>query len=121
MKKRLLSFKYAFKGVGAAASEANFRIHMAAAAAAALLGFYLDISAGEWCAVLLCFAVVMSAEAMNSAVERLVDLVSPARHEKAGEIKDIAAGAVLITACAAALVGALIFVPRIAARLGAAI
>lgn len=118
MKKRLLSFKYAFKGVRAAAAEANFRIHLAAAASVALLGYYLDISIAEWCAVLLCFGLVMSAEAMNSAVERLVDLVSPGRHEKAGEIKDIAAGAVLITACAAALVGALIFVPRIIARLG---
>lgn len=118
MKKRLLSFKYAFRGVLGVTSEANFRIHMAAAAAAAFLGFYLRISRAEWCAVLLCFAAVMSAEALNSAVEKLTDLVSPGFHEKAGEVKDVAAGAVLIAAVMAALVGCIIFLPRLAGRLG---
>jgi diacylglycerol kinase len=119
MRKRLLSFKYAFKGVVAVAgSEANFQIHMAAAAAAVFLGYYLRISAPEWCAVLLCFASVMSAEALNSAVEKLTDLVSPGHHPQAGQVKDIAAGAVLITAVMAAIIGAIVFLPKLAARLG---
>lgn len=118
MKKRALSFKYAAKGVGLAAAEPNFRIHAAAAAAAASLGFWLGLSALEWCAVLLCFAAVMSAEAMNSAVERLTDLVSPGLHEPAGRVKDLSAGAVLIAAAVAAAVGCIIFLPKLAARLG---
>lgn len=119
MKKRILSFKYAVRGVAkVTAKEINFRLHLAAAAAVTALGFYLSLAPLEWAAVLLCFGLVMSAEAMNSAVERIVNFISPGHHEQAGEIKDIAAGAVLIAAAAAALVGALIFVPKIAARLG---
>lgn len=119
MKKRMLSFKYAFDGlICVASAEANFQIHLAAAAAAVFLGFYLGISTTEWCLVLLCFAAVMSAEALNSAVERLTDLVSPARRPEAGAVKDIAAGAVLVSAIMAAVVGGLIFFPKIAALLG---
>lgn len=118
MKKRIQSFKYAGKGVSKVASEANFLIHLAAAALVTALGFYFSLAPLEWTAVLLCFGLVLSAEAMNSAVERLVDFISPGHHEKAGEIKDIAAGAVLLTAAAAALIGGIIFIPKIAARLG---
>lgn len=119
MRKRLMSFKYAFDGIiRVASTEANFQIHIAAAAAALFLGFFLGISALEWCLVLLCFAAVMSAEALNSAVEKLTDLVSPGRRPEAGAVKDIAAGAVLLSALMAAAVGCVIFLPKIAARLG---
>lgn len=119
MRKRLASFKYASNGVRrTAASQINFRIHMAAAAAVTALGLWLGISRLEWAAVLLCFAAVLSAETFNSAIEKLVDLVSPGFHEKAGEVKDMAAGAVLIAAVLAALVGCLIFLPALAARPG---
>jgi len=119
MRKRIQSFKYAGKGVAkVAVSEANFLIHIAAAALVTVLGFYFSIAPLEWAAVLLCFGLVMSAEAMNSAVERIVNFISPGHHEQAGEIKDIAAGAVLLTAAAAAIIGGIIFIPKIAARLG---
>lgn len=119
MKKRLRSFKYAGKGVARVAStEANFMIHLAAAAGVTGLGLYFGLAAWEWCAVILCFGLVLSAEAMNSAVERLVDFVSPGLHEKAGEVKDIAAGAVLLSAIMAAAVGLLIFLPKFGARPG---
>lgn len=118
MRKRLLSFSHAFRGIGFALSEPNFRIHLAAAAAAASLGWWLCLSPAEWCVVLLCFAAVMSAEAMNSAVEKLTDLVSPGHHELAGKVKDMAAGAVLISAIVAAAVGCIIFLPKLAQRLG---
>ncbi|OGR44568.1 MAG: diacylglycerol kinase [Elusimicrobia bacterium GWA2_61_42] len=117
MKKRMLSFKYAGRGVWWACSEPNFRIHLAAASAAVFLGFWLGLSAMEWCAVLLCFSAVMSAEALNSAVEKLTDLVSPGHHVLAGKAKDLAAGAVLISAVMAAVVGCIIFLPKLAARL----
>lgn len=119
MRKRLRSFKYAFRGIWiAASSEANFQIHLAAAAAVAGLGLFLGISRNEWLAVLLCFGAVMSAEAFNSAIERLVDLVSPEFNDKAGQVKDVAAGAVLLSAIAAAVIGCLIFLPAIRARAG---
>jgi diacylglycerol kinase (ATP) len=119
MKKRILSFKYAFKGIGlVASSQVNFRIHLAAAASVLVLGFWLGISAGEWLAVLLCFAAVMSAEAFNSAIEGLVDFVSPGHHDKAGAVKDMAAGAVLISALVSAVIGCIIFLPKLAERLG---
>lgn len=118
MKKRILSFKYALKGVrSAASSEVNFRIHLAAALTATFLGFYLEIPKNEWLIVLLCFALVLTAEAFNSAIEKLVDLVSPGFHHGAGEIKDTAAGAVLISAIIAAIIGCLVFLPKIAALL----
>jgi len=113
MRKRLLSFRYAFRGIGHACSEPNFRIHIAAALTASFLGVLLDISRPEWCAFLLCFAAVMSAEAMNSAVEKLTDLVSPGHHDLAGKAKDMAAGAVLISAIMAAAVGCVVFLPRL--------
>ncbi len=117
MRKRILSFKYAFIGIWAvASSEINFQIHIAAAIIAVSLGFYLDISKNEWCCVLLCFAIVMAAEAFNSAIEKLVDFISPEFHPKAGKIKDIAAGAVLITAIIAAAVGCIVFLAKIIAR-----
>lgn len=119
MKKRVQSFKYAFTGISrVTAKDVNFRIHLAAAAAAVLLGFWLGISREEWLAVLLCIGLVTAAEAFNSALERTVNFISPGHHVQAGEIKDIAAGAVLLAACAAAAAGGLIFIPKILERLG---
>ncbi|MDA6987305.1 diacylglycerol kinase family protein, partial [Escherichia coli] len=64
-----------------------------------------------WTVVVLCFGVVIAAELFNTAIERLVDLVSPERHPVAGQVKDIAAGAVLVCAVAAAIIGLIIFIP----------
>jgi diacylglycerol kinase (ATP) len=77
------------------------------------MGFYFNITNGEWIVIILCFAIVMTAEAFNSAIEKLVDFVSPGIHPQAGKIKDIAAGAVLITAIIAAIIGCIIFIPKI--------
>lgn len=114
MRKRMLSFKYAFKGIWVVvSSEINFQIHLIAAIIALIMGFYFNLTKGEWIVILLCFAIVMAAEAINSAIEKLVDLVSPGIHPQAGKIKDIAAGAVLITAIIAAIIGCIIFLPKI--------
>ena len=74
-------------------------------------GFAFGITPGEWTAICLCIGLVVSAELFNTAIERLVDLVSPQRHPLAGQVKDIAAGAVLVCALAAIAVGLIIFVP----------
>ena len=119
LSKRIDSFRYAFKGMAALfAGQANARIHLLAAAAAAAAGFYFNISAGEWIAVVICIALVISLEAVNTALEYLTDLVSPERHPLAGKAKDVAAAAVLIAAIGSAIVGLLIFVPKFSRLFG---
>jgi diacylglycerol kinase (ATP) len=114
MKKLIRSFGYAFKGVAyAAVTQLNFRVHLVAALLAVLLGYLLHISTGEWQWVALCVALVMTAELFNSAVEMLTDLVSPEYNEKAGRVKDVSAGAVVITAIFALVTGVIIFLPKL--------
>lgn len=110
--KRIKSFGYAFKGIGSfLRKEPNAWIHCTAVVVVVSLGFYFQISITEWCLCLLCFGLVLMAEAMNTAVERLVNLVSPQFHPIAGDVKDVAAGGVLLAAIAAAIVGCIIFTP----------
>lgn len=91
--------------------EHNAWIHCAAIIAVTIAGIRFEITRTEWLVILLCFAMVLAAEAFNTAIERLVNLVSPDYHPIAGDVKDIAAGAVLICAIFAALIGLIIFVP----------
>lgn len=114
LKKRLKSFVYAFKGIGSLLKkEHNAWIHCTAIVVVTIAGFYYGITPTEWCIVLLCFGMILAAEAFNTAIERLVNLVSPDFHPIAGDVKDVAAGAVLICAIVAALIGGIIFLPYI--------
>jgi diacylglycerol kinase (ATP) len=107
-------FKFAWKGVHIFFTEEyNARIHSILAIIVIIAGFFLNITKTEWTIVIICCGLVIAAEAINTAIERLVDLVSPDYHPLAGKIKDIAAGAVLICAIASAIVGLIIFVPCI--------
>jgi len=109
---RLASFKYAFQGLGhVLRAEHNFVVHLAAAIAVIALGAILQISKAEWLIIILCIGLVLITEILNTAIEWLVDLVSPQRNEKAGKIKDIAAAGVLIAALVALVVGIVVFVP----------
>lgn len=113
MKKRIRSFGYALKGVKAVfGKEANMNIHLIMMALVVICGFLFSISVTEWMLCIICFGVVISLEMMNSAIENLVDLVSPEKNKLAGRAKDIAAGAVLVAAISAAIVGLIIFVPK---------
>jgi len=112
------SFRFAAEGVwNAVRTEAHMRFHLLAAAAAVLLGVAFGIGPGEWLWVGLAIAFVWSAELVNTAVERLVDLVSPERQPLAKAAKDTAAGAVLVAAVFAVLVGCTVFGPRLWALL----
>jgi len=116
LKKRLNSFRYAFAGIASLVrSQANAKIHLAATALVIVAGFYFKISLNEWCIVTLTIAAVLAAEAFNTALEHLTDLASPDFHPLAGKAKDVAAGAVLFIAIGAAVVGFLIFLPKIMA------
>ena len=114
MNKFIRGFGYAFKGIRhASATQLNFRVHLVAALAAVCFGFALNISCGEWLWVILCIGMVIAAELFNTALEFLTDLVSPEYNKKAGLVKDLAAGAVLVTAICALLIGLVIFVPKL--------
>ena len=110
------SFGYAFQGIVALLrSQANARIHFAATVAVVVAGFYFGITRLEWCALVAAIGIVWTAEGLNTAIECIVDLVSPGQHPLAGRAKDIAAGAVLIAALIAAIIGALVFIPHLSA------
>lgn len=118
MKKRIQSFYYAFKGIGdLVRSQANARIHVVAMVLVVAAGFYFRISATEWCLLALAIASVLAAEAFNTALEYLTDLVSPDYHPLAGKAKDVAAAAVLLTAMGAAAAGLIVFVPKVWGKL----
>lgn len=110
----LKSFGYAVKGLRAVVqSEQNFRIHLLSGGLAVLLGFGLGISGVEWGLIIACIVAVMGAETMNTAIEKLCDVVSPQYHEKIKMVKDLAAAAVLIVSIGALITGGIIFLPRI--------
>ena len=109
----LESFRHALEGIGATAKGRNFRVQIAAGAAAVAAGLLLRISPGEWIAVALCIGLVLGGECANTALEAAVDLSSPGLHPLAKRAKDAAAGAVLILSIASATIGAIIFLPRL--------
>ncbi len=113
LKERFDSFKYAFQGiVSLFKSEPNARIHLIFTLVSLFAAWFFQISVTEWCFIILCISLVFSAEALNTSIEALTDLVSPEHHPLAGKAKDVAAAAVLILAIGAAAVGLIIFLPK---------
>jgi len=111
---RIKSFKYAFNGLKLFfIHEHNGRVHLCAAISAIGLSFYLKLSALEWMAILGVISAVFVAEILNSAIEKLADVVSPDFHPKIKIVKDLAAAAVLVAACLALAVGVIIFIPKL--------
>lgn len=112
--RRLQSFAFAFSGLGAfLRSEPNGRIHLAATLVVLILGAILHCSTGEWAMLLIVMAMVWVTELLNTAIEKIMDHLSPEQHPRVKWIKDVAAGAVLIAAIAALAVGGLIFIPKL--------
>ena len=113
-RKRIKSFSYAFKGIFyMMRTQHNFWIQIIIGLLAIFLGLVFNISTIEWVLVILSCGVVLAAETFNSAIETLADVVNPNHDPKIGLVKDLAAGAVLISAVAAAIVGLIVFVPKI--------
>jgi len=114
IKKRLNSFTFAFKGfIWLFRFEHNARIHLFSLIIAVLAGFFFHISNEEWSLLFIVSGFVFSAEAFNSAIEFLADEVSLEKRDKIGKSKDLAATGVLVAALAAAIVGLIIFLPKI--------
>jgi len=98
-------------------TQANARVHLAATIFVVAASLACGLSRVEWCAIVAVVALVWVAEGLNTAIETLVDLISPEHRPLAGRAKDLAAGAVLCAALAAAIVGLLIFGPRLSSLL----
>ncbi|MDX1942444.1 MAG: diacylglycerol kinase family protein [Saprospiraceae bacterium] len=112
--KRLNSFKYAFAGLfDLIKTQPNTRFHLIATLIVITAGIFFKLSRMEWCLIVLSITIVLAAEALNTALEYLTDLVSPGYHPLAGKAKDVAAAGVLLVAFGAATVGLIIFLPKI--------
>lgn len=111
---RARSFNHAFRGIGIIfKTQHNAWLHALIAGVVIILGFAYRISEGEWALVILAITSVLAAESFNTAIEIDIDLTSPNYHPYARDTKDVASATVLITALGAAVVGAIIFLPKI--------
>jgi len=114
-KERLRSFQYAFRGIGILIqSQHNAWIHAFATMAVIIAGMLWGISKEEWIGIVLAIVVVWAAEALNTAFEYLADAVNPSFHPLVKNAKDVAAGAVLLAAIGAVVIGVIIFGPHLA-------
>lgn len=113
MNKRIRSFKYAIQGISHTAAQPNMLIHLIAAVLVIMAGLFFELSRADWMMLIFAIGLVLAAESFNTSIEKLTDLVSPDHNQTAGVVKDIAAGAVLICAVTAAVIGLLVFIPEI--------
>ena len=113
-KKLINSFKYAFTGIATSfKTERNMKIHVLIMILVIIAGIVFKVSLLDWIILVIMFGLVISAELFNTAIETTVDIAMPERNEKAKKAKDVAAGAVFVIAMASAVIGLLIFVPKI--------
>ena len=114
IKKRIKSFSFAFNGLKLLIKEEhNIRIHVFATICVVVLGLVLSLSAWEWVAIVFSIGFVFAMEAVNSAIERIADFISPQKHDMIKKIKDISAAFVLMAALTALIVGLIIFIPKL--------
>ena len=113
------SFRYAVRGIAVAyREERQMKVHTATAIVAVLCGVVADLSRAEWAILALTIAMVITLELVNTAVERIVDMVTEEYHPLAEKAKDIAAGGVLIGAAASVIVGICLFGSRVIEWMG---
>ncbi|MEO0572351.1 MAG: diacylglycerol kinase family protein [Bacteroidota bacterium] len=111
---RIKSVGYAFKGLFVLLkTESSIKIQFVIAVVMTVAGFYFDISNTEWALQFICIGMVISIEGLNTAVEKLADFVQPEFDEKIGLVKDVSAGAVLAASLISAIVGCIIYIPKV--------
>jgi diacylglycerol kinase (ATP) len=112
------SFRYAFAGlIYLLRTQPNARIHLAISGVVVVVGLWIGLPARDWAVIALTIGLVLVTEAFNTALEAVVDLTSPGRHPLARVAKDISAGAVMLAAITAVVVGLLLLGPPLWARL----
>jgi diacylglycerol kinase len=108
------SFGFAFEGIKTEFIKGrNFKIQILAGTIAIACGIIFKISESEWLDLILIIASVLILELVNTAIEKIVDMVSPEIQEKAKIAKDVSAGAVLVASIAAVFIGLIVFIPKI--------
>lgn len=113
------SFCYAFAGFKKSfREESNMKIHILVSILVIIFGFLFKVSSLEWIVLLFAIGLVLGAELLNTSIENLVDLVCKDRNEQAGLVKDVSASFVMVLAIVAAIVGLIIFIPKILNILG---
>ena len=116
MKKFIKSFKYAFEGIFTGIKkERNMKIHISIMILVIVFGIMLKISKIEWIICIALFGLVISMELINTAIENTVDLITKENNQQAKIAKDVAAGAVLVSAIVSSVIGLMIFIPKILA------
>lgn len=114
MKKLINSFKYAIQGILVSfKTEKNMKIHILIVILVILAGILLKISKLEWIICIILFSLVIAGELFNTTIETIVDMITLEKNEKAKIAKDISAGAVLVLSLGAAIIGFMIFIPKI--------
>jgi diacylglycerol kinase (ATP) len=114
LKDRIKSFGFAFRGISLfLKSGPHAKIHTIAALLVLIGAAYFRVSALEWAVLILSIVIVLAAEAFNTAIEELADIIEPDFDKRIGRIKDISAGAVLFLAFGSLIIGGFVFLPRI--------
>lgn len=114
IKSRMRSFKYAINGLKILwQDEHNARIHVIVAIAVVFAGVYFKVSVLEWVFLVFAIGLVIILEIVNSSIENIGDFISPEKNDSIKKIKDLSAAGVLVGAITAAIVGLLIFIPKI--------
>ncbi len=109
--KEFKSFRHAFRGLGFLASDHNYYFHFPVGILVLLLGAWFGVSKEEWIWLIFSVGLVWICEALNTAIEKTIDLVHPEKHPLAGKVKDIAAAAVLLAVFVAGTIGVIVFYP----------
>ena len=118
-KARLHSFKYAFAGIVTFfRTQHNAIIHLFIALIAVITGLWLSVSETQWLFIVIAIGMVFSAEIMNTAIEKIADMVTLEQNETIKKIKDLSAAAVLVTAVTSAFIGLIIFIPPLLVKIG---
>jgi len=108
------AFGFAFEGIAYTfRTQNNMRIHVVIASLVIVLSFFLRLSSLEWAVILICISLVLVTEMLNTAIEAIVDLISPDLHPLAKAAKDIGAGMVVIFSFLSAIIGCIVFVVAI--------
>lgn len=112
--KRIKSFYYAWNGIKyTVKSQHNMWIHLAIMCLVIVFGVFFELNFKEWGLIFIAIGIVLFSEIFNTAIELIIDIISPEYNKKAGLVKDLAAGAVLIAAITAILIGLLVFLPKL--------
>jgi diacylglycerol kinase len=113
------SFRHALEGLGyVICCERNARIHLAAAILAVALGLWLGLGLTQWAVITIAIALVFAGEMLNTVVELTIDVLTPHQNAHAKHVKDVAAGAILVNALAAVVIGLLVLGPPLLRKLG---